>query len=128
MLQDKQTEELNIMEAESTRAQKIARQIQRDMSEILQKEASALARGTMVSVTVVRMSPDLSLAKIYLSVFPFDKHAEILENIKKNAWSLRMSLAKRMKNQIKSIPEVAFFLDDSMEYADNIDSILKRSL
>ncbi|HIS34260.1 MAG TPA: 30S ribosome-binding factor RbfA [Candidatus Avirikenella pullistercoris] len=116
------------MEAESTRAQKIARQIQRDMSEILQKEASALARGTMVSVTVVRMSPDLSLAKIYLSVFPFDKHAEILENIKKNAWSLRMSLAKRMKNQIKSIPEVAFFLDDSMEYADNIDSILKRSL
>ena len=52
----------------------------------------------------------------------------LLENIKKNAWSLRMSLAKRMKNQIKSIPEVAFFLDDSMEYADNIDSILKRSL
>ena len=116
------------MEAESTRAQKIARQIQRDMSEILQKEASALARGTMVSVTVVRMSPDLSLAKIYLRVFPLDKHAEILENIKKNAWSLRMSLAKGMKNQIKSIPEVAFFLDDSMEYADNIDSILKRSL
>ena len=116
------------MEAESTRAQKIARQIQRDMSEILQKEASALARGTMVSVTVVRMSPDLSLAKIYLSVFPLDIQAEIMENIKKNAWSLRMSLAKRMKNQIKSIPEVAFFLDDSMEYADNIDSILKRSL
>ena len=77
------------MEAESTRAQKIARQIQRDVSDILQKEASALARGTMVSVTVVRMSPDLSMAKVFFGSF-YICHNHHLIMILRSNWSVRI--------------------------------------
>ncbi|MFI3267789.1 MAG: 30S ribosome-binding factor RbfA [Rikenellaceae bacterium] len=110
---------------ETTRSQKITRQIQRDMSDIFQKEGRAFVSGALVSITVVRISPDFALAKVYLSVFPFNKSKEIMTKIQENAWFLRKELAKRMKNQMKSIPEVAFFLDDSMEYAENIESVLK---
>lgn len=110
---------------ESTRSSKLSRQIQRDISDIFQKEARGLVQGALVSVTVVRMSPDFALAKVYLSVFPFSKSKEIMDKVKEGAWSVRKELAKKMKNQIKSIPEVAFFLDDSMEYAENIESVLK---
>lgn len=110
---------------ETTRSQKITRQIQRDMSDIFQKEGRAFVTGALVSVTVVRISPDFALAKVYLSVFPFAKSKEIMDKIRENAWFLRKELARRMKNQIKSIPEVAFFLDDSMEYAENIEGVLK---
>ncbi len=110
----------------TTRQLKISRQIQRDISDIFIKEGADLIRGTMVSVTVVRMSPDLSLAKVYLSIFPFERSAQMMEAIRANAHQLRFALAKRMKNQIKSIPEVAFFLDDSQDYAAKIDTIFKE--
>lgn len=114
------------MEAmESTRQQKVGRQIQKDISDILIKEGADFVRGAMVSVTVVRMSPDFSLAKVYVSVFPFDKSSEILKSLQKNAWVMRKALGTRMRNQIKQIPEVAFFLDDSMEYVENIEQLLK---
>lgn len=116
------------MEIESTRSLKISKQIQKDISEIFQKECSFLVIGAMVSVTVVRMSPDFALAKVYLSIFPFDKSEAIMLKMREHAWQVRMALGKRMKNQIKSIPEVAFFLDDSMEYAENIDQIFKTSI
>lgn len=110
----------------STRQLKIARQIQRDMSDILIKEGAEFVRGAMVSITVVRMSPDLSLAKVYLSIFPFDRSAQVMDSVRKGAYQLRYALAKRMKNQIKSIPEVAFFLDDSQEYAANIETVFRE--
>lgn len=110
----------------STRQLKIARQIQRDMSDILIKEGAEFVRGAMVSITVVRMSPDLSLAKVYLSVFPFDRSSQVMDSVRKGAYQLRYALAKRMKNQIKSIPEVAFFLDDSQEYAANIETVFRE--
>lgn len=114
------------METASTRSLKMARQIQRDISEIFRKECASLTAGTLVSVTVVRMSPDFALAKVFLSIFPFSRHEEVLETIREHAWEVRYALGKRMKHQIKSIPEVAFFLDDSMEYAENIDNLLKK--
>lgn len=111
---------------ESTRQQKVGSQIKTDISDILIKEAADFVRGAMVSVTVVRMSPDFSLAKVYVSVFPFDKSEQILKNLKTNAWAVRKALGTRMRHQIKHIPEVAFFLDDSLEYVENIMNKLKE--
>ncbi len=111
---------------QSTRQQKVGSQIKVDISDIFIKEAADFVRGAMVSVTVVRMSPDFSLAKVYVSVFPFDKSTEILKSLKTNAWAIRKALGTRMRHQIKHIPEVAFFLDDSLEYVENIMNKLKE--
>ncbi|MEG1635150.1 MAG: 30S ribosome-binding factor RbfA [Rikenellaceae bacterium] len=114
-----------MIQEESTRGKKIAHQIQKDISDIFQKECSDLVRGILVSVTVVRMSPDFELAKVYLSIFPFEKHEEVMTKMRENAYRVRMELAKRMKNQMRIMPEVAFYLDDSLEYADNINKVMK---
>lgn len=110
---------------ESTRQQKIGRQIQRDISEILTKEAAAVQCGAMVSVTRVRMSPDFELAKIYLSIFPFDKHEAVMEALRENNWLVRKALGVRVRNQLRHVPELAFYVDDSLEYIDAIDKLLK---
>ena len=111
---------------ETTRQQKIARQIQRDIADIFQKEAAAVVRGVMVTVTTVRVSPDFGYAKIYVSVFPFDKGAEILAGLKSNNWMIRRALGQRIRFQLKVVPELEFFIDDSLEYIENIDNLLKE--
>lgn len=110
---------------ESTRLQKVARQIQKDIAEIFIREGAPIVAGTMVSVTKVRMSPDLSLARVYISVFPFDKSAEKLENINKNMSQIRKALGNRTKLQLRIVPELVFAIDDSLEYIANIDRLLK---
>ena len=110
---------------ESTRQQKIGRQIQRDISEIFSKEAASLLCGTMVSVTLVRMSPDFELGKIYLSIFPFEKHAEVMASLQENNWLIRKTLGVRVRNQLRHVPELAFYIDDSLEYISAIDKLLK---
>ena len=111
---------------ETTRQQKISRQIQRDIADIFQKEAAALVRGSMVTVTTVRVSPDFGYAKIYVSVFPLDKGATILEALKSNNWMIRRALGQRIRFQLKVVPELEFFIDDSLEYIENIDNLLKE--
>ena len=111
---------------ENTRQQKIAKQIQRDIAEILQRDLAATLRGTLVTVTTVRVSVDLSYAKIYISVFPFDKAQATLQLIEQNAKLIRGALGNRMRNQVKSIPELQFFIDDSLEYIENIDNLLSK--
>lgn len=108
------------------RQQKVARQIQKDLGEIFQTEGLVPLHGTMVTVTVVRIVPDLSYAKVYLSIFPFAKAQEVLKEIARNAWQIRMSLGKRVRNQLRIVPELAFFLDDSMEYSENIETLLAK--
>ena len=110
---------------ESTRQSKVAKQIQKDISDIFTKEAADLVRGVMVTVTSVRMSPDLGYAKIYLSIFPFERSAEIMNGINDGEWRIRKALGTRIRNQLKSVPELSFFLDDSLEYIENIDNLLK---
>ncbi|MBQ1253239.1 MAG: 30S ribosome-binding factor RbfA [Alistipes sp.] len=110
----------------TTRQQKIARQIQRDMAEILQRDGAAIAAGSMITVTTVRVSPDFGYAKVYFSIFPFTKSGEVMEALEKNNWLLRRELGKRIRNQLKVVPELQFFLDDSLEYIENIDSLLKE--
>ena len=111
---------------ETTRQQKISRQIQRDIADIFQKEAAALVRGSMVTVTTVRVSPDFGYVKIYVSVFPFDKGATILEALKSNNWMIRRALGQRIRFQLKVVPELEFFIDDSLEYIENIDNLLSK--
>ena len=104
----------------------MARQIQKDVAEILLKEGAALVRGVMASVTTVRVSPDLNYAKIYFSIFPFDKSTEVMRTLEENNWMIRRALGQRIRNQVKSVPELQFFLDDSLEYIANIDTLLKE--
>lgn len=80
----------------------------------------------MVSVTRVRVSPDLSVCTAYLSIFPSEKGDEILENINKNNKSIRYELGSRMRNQLRIIPELRFFIDDSLDYIEHIDELLKK--
>ena len=110
---------------ESTRQQKVARQIQKDISDIFTKEAAAFLKGSMVTVTVVRISPDLSVAKVFLSIFPFANSARVMDALEQNNWLVRKALGSRVKHQLKQVPELAFNLDDSLEYIENIDSLLK---
>lgn len=111
---------------ETTRQQKIAKQIQKDIAEIFQKEGADVVRGILVTVTAVRVSPDLSYAKIYVSVFPFEQSAVAMRRFEQHNRLIRGALGKRMRNQLKNIPELQFFLDDSLEYIDNIDRALKN--
>lgn len=104
----------------------MARQIQKDVAEILLKEGASLVRGVMASVTTVRVSPDLNYAKIYFSIFPFEKSAEVMRTLEENNWMIRRALGQRIRNQVKSVPELQFFLDDSLEYIANIDTLLKE--
>ncbi len=111
---------------ETTRQQKIAKQIQKDMAEILQKEAPEVVRGSLVTVTAVRVSPDFAYAKIYVSVFPFDHCDAVMASLDKHMRQLRGLLGNRIRNQVKNIPEIQFFLDDSLEYIEQIDNALKK--
>lgn len=110
---------------ESTRQQKVSRLVQKDLSEIFQRNASSILPGRLITVTTVRVSPDLSLAKSYLSIFPSKNLKEELELIREHTSFLRNELGKRVKNQLRIVPELAFFGDDSLDYADNINQLLK---
>ncbi len=111
---------------ESTRQQKVARQIQKDISELFLRDCADIVKGVIVSVTAVRVSPDLEYARIYLSIFPFAKHEEIMARIEAESWRIRKLLGARMRNQLRVVPEITFFLDDSLEYIENIDNLLKK--
>jgi len=112
------------MEGYSKRQEKVSRLIQKEIAGIFLKESS-LFENAMITVTVVRTSPDLSFCKVYLSIFSPGKSSDvIIKAIQDQKKNLRYALAKRVKNQLKQIPELAFFLDDSLDYIDKIDSLL----
>ncbi len=110
---------------ESTRQAKIARLLQKELSEIFRLQ-TAKTHGTLVSVTAVRVSPDLSVARVYLSVFPADKAAEMLQSINASARTVRYELAQRVRFQLRKTPELSFHLDDSLDYIENIDHLLQK--
>jgi ribosome-binding factor A len=110
---------------ESTRQKKIGKLLQRDLSEMFMREAREYTLGAMVSVTVVRVTSDLSIAKVYLSIFPTNRKDEVFNNITGNTSKLRYFLGQRVGKQLRVIPELQFFIDDSLDYIDNIDRLLK---
>lgn len=109
---------------ETTRQNKIARLIQKELGEIFLLQTKAM-NGVLVSVSAVRISPDMSIARVYLSVFPSARNQEIVNNINQNAKSVRFELGKRVRFQLRIIPELKFFVDDSLDYAAHIDELLK---
>ena len=110
---------------ETTRQNKIARLIQKELSDMFLLQTKAM-NGVLVSVSVVRISPDMSVAKAYLSIFPSSKSEEIIQNINANAKSIRFELGTRLRHQLRIIPELKFFIDDSLDYIEKIDQLLRQ--
>jgi len=109
---------------QETRQNKIARLLQKELSVIFQQQTRGM-HGVMVSVTRVRVSPDLSICTAHLSIFPSERGEEIMENINKNEKQIRYELGTRVRYQLRIIPELRFFIDDSLDYIDRIDELLK---
>lgn len=113
---------------ESQRQKKIASVLQRDLVDVLQGAATKGGmKGILISVTKVNVTVDLSIAKVYLSIFPIDQVAELLEGIQSNAPLIKHELSQRTKHQLRRMPQLIFFIDDSLEYIDQIDKSLKRT-
>lgn len=109
---------------ETTRQSKVSRLLLKDLSEIFQVESRNLFGGKMISVTTVRISPDLGLAKVYLSIYPSSVTEETLKLVKMNTKSIRKILGNKVAKQLRIVPELAFFVDDSLDYIENISNLL----
>ena len=108
---------------EGKRQAKIARLLQKELSEIFRRQTARMG-NVLVSVSTVRVSPDLSIARVYLSIFPSERAEEILNNIKRQTRTCRYELAQAVKTTLRKCPDLSFFLDDSLDYVENIDRIL----
>lgn len=113
------------MMEESTRQKKVARLIQQDLGVYFQRNASLYAKGGMITVTVVRVSPDLGLAKVYLSIFAVDDKPAALQAVKDGAAEVRRYLGTKVRYQLRIVPELMFLLDDSLDHIERIDNLIK---
>ena len=110
---------------QETRQNRIARLLQKELSLIFQSQ-TRMMHGVMVSVTKCRVSPDLSICTAYLSIFPSEKAEELIKNVTANEKTIRYELGTRVRNQLRIIPELRFFIDDSLDYTERIDELLKK--
>ncbi|MCK0130060.1 30S ribosome-binding factor RbfA [Flavobacteriaceae bacterium F08102] len=110
---------------ETNRQKKIAGVLQEDLAEVLQHAARDGMKGIIISITKVKVTSDLSIAKVYVSVFPKDKRDEIIEGIRSNKALIKHELAQRTKHQLRRMPELSFFLDDTLDYIEDIDASLR---
>ncbi|MEO6904115.1 MAG: 30S ribosome-binding factor RbfA [Bacteroidia bacterium] len=111
---------------DSTRQLKVSRLIQKELGEIFQRETRLLFGNALITVTQVRVSPDLSIAKVYVSLFNTPDNAALLKLIQEHTKEIRTKLAVRIKKQVRIIPNLVFFHDDSLDYALRIDELLKK--
>jgi len=110
---------------ETTRQLKVARLIQKELAEYFRGNSHLAGHGNMISVTQVRMSPDLSQARSYISVFPSSKAEEVVKQLEDQTKMIRYDLGKKIGKQVRIIPELRFFVDDSLDYVDRISELLK---
>ena len=110
---------------ETTRQNKIARLLQKELSDIFQKETKGMP-GVLISVSAVRISPDMSVARAYLSIFPSERSDEIIKNVNDNVKSIRYELGTRVRYQLRISPELKFFVADSLDYLEHIDELLNK--
>ena len=108
---------------ESKRQQKVARQLQKDLSEIFAREVPHLFNGAFITVTSVRVSPDLSVARVYLSFLATKNKEMLIETIREHSRTLRQHLGERVRHQLRIVPDVTYFIDDTAEYADKMDKL-----
>lgn len=111
---------------QTTRQLKVARELQRDLAEIIRSRGMAAFDGAMVSVSEVRISPDLSVAKVYTSIFPSDKAEKVMGLLDENMRSIRGELGRKVGSQLRIVPELVFYLDSSIDYAEHIEELLKK--
>ena len=109
---------------QETRQNRISRLLQKELSLIFQSQ-TCMMHGVMVSVTRVKISPDLSICTAYLSVFPSEKGNEVVNHLNENIKAIRFELGNRVRHQLRVIPEIKFYIDDSLDYIENIDKLLK---
>jgi ribosome-binding factor A len=109
---------------ETMRQNKVARLMQKDMGDIFQRDGRTLFPGAMITVTKVHVTKDMSIARVYLSLFITGDKGQLLESIKKHTGEFRYKLAKRIGKQVRIIPEIQFYLDDSLDYIENIEKLL----
>ncbi|MBQ9397774.1 MAG: 30S ribosome-binding factor RbfA [Bacteroidales bacterium] len=114
------------MDKETTRQQKVARQIQKDLAEIIRLRGMAAYDGAMLTVSGVKITPDLALAKVYVSIFPSSKAVDVMEQLGEETSRLRGELGRRVSKQLRIVPELVFYLDDSLDYVEHIDELLKK--
>lgn len=109
----------------SIRQEKVANLIQKELAELFRTESRTLCDGAMVSVTVVRVTRDLGIAKAYISIFGHKNPQEVYENLMDNKQHIRYAVAQKISKQIRRTPEIQLFIDDSLDYAEEIDKLLK---
>ena len=110
----------------STRQLKVAREIQRDLAEIIRSTGMAVFSGAMVTVSEVRISPDLSIAKVYVSIFPSDKAEGAMKKLREYTKAIRGELGRKVASQLRIVPELDCYLDSSLDYAEHIEELLKK--
>lgn len=111
---------------ETTRQRKVARELQRDLAEIIRSRGMAAYGGAMVTVSGVKISSDLAQARVYVSIFPSDRQAAVMAQLANENRSLRGELGRMVAKQLRIVPELDFFLDDSLDYVEHIDELLKK--
>ena len=111
---------------ESTRQLKVAKEIQKVMAEIIRSKGMAAFGGALVSVSGVKVSPDLSVAKVYVSIFPSEKAETVMAALEENNKALRGELGHMMGKQLRIVPEIIFYLDSSLDYVEHIEELLKK--
>ncbi|MBR1870140.1 MAG: 30S ribosome-binding factor RbfA [Bacteroidales bacterium] len=112
--------------APSTRQLKVSRELQRDLAEIIRSKGMAAFGGAMVTVSEVRISPDLSVAKVYVSIFPSEKAEAVMGILNENLKTYRGQLGRKVASQLRIVPELVLYLDTSLDYAAHIDELLKK--
>jgi ribosome-binding factor A len=110
---------------ETNRQRKIAGVLQKDLVDVLQKAAQDGMKGVIISVSKVHVTADLGVAKVYLSIFPSENRDEIVKGVQSNTPLIRHEMAKRIRNQLRRMPELLFFGDDTLDYIEEIDKSLK---
>lgn len=113
-------------QTESTRQLKVSKELQKYMAEIIRSKGMAAFGGAMVSVSGVKISPDLSVAKIYVSVFPSEKAESVMSLLEENSKGLRGELGNKVAKQLRIVPEITFYLDNSLDYVAHIEELLKK--
>ena len=111
---------------ESTRQLKVGKEIQKVMAEVIRSKGMAAFGGALVSVSGVKVSPDLSIAKIYVSVFPSENAEAVMAVLDENARALRGELGAKVGKQLRIVPEITFYLDSSLDYVEHIEELLKK--
>ena len=109
-----------------TRQLKVARELQRDLAEIIRSRGFAAYDGAMVTVSEVRVSPGLSIAKVYVSIFPSEKQAAVMQILEEDKRTIRGELGHKVASQLRIVPEIDFYLDTTLDYAEHIDELHRK--